>query len=313
MTRMTLANLVLHISGLYLVGLGVGCLFAGPFSETFGRNIVYIVTMGMYLIFLMAAGLAPNIQSHLVFRFLAGFFGSTPLSCSGGTVADLWNPLQKTFAFPIYGIPGFAGPVVGELIGSFIPTTLGWRWLEWIMLIEGGAILAVVVLVQPETYSNVLLKWKAQALRKETGEDRYKAPAELRHEGLSTQLLRALYRPFLWSYSELIIMLMSLYLMTLYIVLFAFLEGYNFIFGDTYGLSQGMTSVAWAGMLTGVCLVAFIVPIVYSITASEYKRTSRIRPELRLLYAMLGGAPAIPISLFWLGWTAYVSLDERPF
>lgn len=32
-------------TGIYLIGFGVGSLFAGPFSETFGRNIVYIVTM----------------------------------------------------------------------------------------------------------------------------------------------------------------------------------------------------------------------------------------------------------------------------
>lgn len=32
-------------TGLYLVGFGVGAFFAGPFSETVGRNPVYIVTM----------------------------------------------------------------------------------------------------------------------------------------------------------------------------------------------------------------------------------------------------------------------------
>lgn len=266
-----------------------------------------MVTMAVYCLFLMAAGLAPNIESHLIFRFLAGFFGSTPLSCAGGTVADIWNPLQKTFAFPIYGIPAFAGPVFGELIGSFIPTShLGWRWLEFIMCIQVAAILVLFVLFQPETYSNVLLKWKAQALRKATGDDRYRAAVELKLEGLGTQLLHAMYRPFLWSYSELIIMLISLYMMSLYVVLFTFLEGYNFIFGDTYGLSQGMTSIAWAGMLCGCFLVIFIIPVVYSWTASELRKTGRIRPELRLLYAMLGGAPAIPISLFWMGWTSYV-------
>lgn len=268
--------------------------------------------MFLYLIFLMVAGLAPNIQSHLVFRFLAGFFGSTPLSCSGGTVADMWHPLQKTYGFPIYGIPAFAGPVVGELIGSYIPTTLGWRWLEWIMALEGAAILVAVVFLQPETYSHLLLKWRAAALRKETCDDRYKALSELRCESLSGQLLGALYRPFLWSYSELIIILMSLYLVTLYIVLFTFLAGYRFIFGDTYNLSQGMTSITWAGMLAGVALVTCIVPVIHSWTASEHRKTSCIRPELRLLYAMLGGAPAIPISLFWMGWTAYVSTTQSP-
>lgn len=255
----------------------------------------------------MAAGLAPNIQSHLIFRFLAGFFASTPLTCAGGTVADLWDPVQKAYAFPAYAVPSFTGPVLGQVIGSYIPSTLGWRWLEWIMLIMGGAVLIVVVLLQPETYGNLILYWKAKTLRQETGDQRYKAPMELKHDSLAKRLQKSVYRPFAMFYSELIIILMSLYLTIIYLILFTFLEGYNFIFGGVYGLSQPLTSICWCGMLAGILLTGTIVPVVYSWTAKEYKKTGRIAPETRLWYAMLGGAPAIPISLFWMGWTSYVS------
>lgn len=81
--------------------------------------------MLLFLIFIMASALAPNLHSHLIFRFFAGFFGSTPLSCAGGTVADLWDPAQKAYAFPAYAIPAFSGPMIGQIIGSYIPTTLG--------------------------------------------------------------------------------------------------------------------------------------------------------------------------------------------
>lgn len=263
--------------------------------------------MLVFLIFIMAAALAPNLHSHLIFRFIAGFFGSTPLSCAGGTVADLWDPVQKAYAFPAYAIPAFAGPVIGQIVGSYIPMTLGWRWLEWIMLIMGGAILEVVFIMQPETYGNLILLWKASVLRRETGDKRYRAPMEMRRETLGRRLLVAVYRPFVWSCTELIIILMSLYLTVVYIILFTFLEGCTYIFGDIYGLSQGMTRTAWAGLLCGLFLVVAIVPVVCSWTAKEYKHTSTIRPETRLWYAMLGGAPAVPISLFWMGWTSYVS------
>ena len=269
--------------------------------------------MLVFLIFIMASALAPNLHSHLIFRFFAGFFGSTPLSCAGGTVADLWNPVQKAYAFPVYAIPAFIGPMVGQIIGSFVPTTLGWRWLEWLMLIMGGAILIMVVLMQPETYGNLLLHWKASVLRKETGDSRYRAPMELRSETLGRRLLTAIYRPFLWSYTELIIILMSAYLTVVYIVLFTFLEGYTYVFGETYGLSLGLTNVAWAGMLVGIVLTGCTVPVVYSWTNREYQKTGRILPETRLWYAMLGGAPAVPVSLFWMGWTNYVSFTLSEF
>jgi hypothetical protein len=100
---------------------------------------------------------------------------------------------------------------------------------------------------------------------------------------------------------------MSAYLTVVYIVLFTFLEGYTYVFGQPYGLSQELTNLSWAGMLVGIVLTVGTVPLVYSWTAKEYKQTGRILPETRLWYAMLGGAPAVPISLFWMGWTCYVS------
>ncbi|KAE8388617.1 major facilitator superfamily domain-containing protein [Aspergillus alliaceus] len=296
-------------TALFLIGFAFGSLVSAPFSETFGRNVVYISTMVLFLLFIMAAALAPNLPSHLVFRFIAGFFGSTPLSCAGGTVADLWDPVQKTYAFIIYAIPALGGAILGQMIGSFIPSTLGWRWLEWIILILGGAVLVAVALLQPETYGGLLLQWKASALRKQTGDSRYKAPMELRSETLQRRIVIAIYRPFAWPYSEPIIILISLYLTVIFIILFTFLEGYRFIFGETYGLSQGLTSMAWCGIFVGMVLVCLVVPVIYSWTRKEYAETARIRPETRLWYAMLGGGPAVPIGLFWMGWTAHPSIS----
>ncbi|KAH8424655.1 MFS transporter [Aspergillus melleus] len=292
-------------TGLFLIGFAFGSLLSGPFSETFGRNAIYSSTMLLFLIFIMASGLAPDLHSHLIFRFIAGFFASTPLSCAGGTIADLWNPVEKAYAFPIYAIPAFAGPMAGQIIGSYIPTTIGWRWLEWTMLIMGGAVLVLVLLFQPETYGNLILHWKASVLRQETGDERYRAPMEMKRESLGQRLKLSVYRPFAMFYSELIIILVSLYLTIIYIVIFTFLEGYTYVFGEAYGISEGLTSICWAGMLVGVLLVGCVVPVVYSWTAKAYAREkSTIAPEMRLWYTMLGGAPAVPISLFWMGWTS---------
>lgn len=101
-------------TGLYLIGFGAGALFAGPFSETLGRNPVYIVTMFLFMIFVMASALAPNLGAQLVFRFLAGFFGSTPLTCAGGSLSDIWNPRERTTAFPVFANAAFLGPILGE-------------------------------------------------------------------------------------------------------------------------------------------------------------------------------------------------------
>lgn len=101
-------------TGLFLSGFGCGALVAGPISETVGRNPVYIMTLTLYMIFIMASGLAPNIGSQLAFRFLAGLFGSTPLTCAGGSISDLWSPMERVYAFPVFANAAFMGPIFGK-------------------------------------------------------------------------------------------------------------------------------------------------------------------------------------------------------
>ena len=61
--------------GLFLVGFGCGAVFAGPVSETVGRNPVYIGTLALYMLFVLAAALAPGFGAWAAFRFVAGVFG----------------------------------------------------------------------------------------------------------------------------------------------------------------------------------------------------------------------------------------------
>lgn len=206
-------------TGLFLIGFGAGALFAGPFSETLGRNPVYIVTLALYMIFVMAAALSPNIGAQLAFRFIGGCFAATPLVCAGGTISDIWSPMERVYTFPIFAVAAFAGPLLGPVIGGFIVQSpyLSWRWVDWMTLIISAVVLGIIVLFQPETYPPVLLKWKAQHLQALTGDERYRAEIEIRSETFMQRLGVSLYRPFLLTATEPIIILIALYLTVVYI------------------------------------------------------------------------------------------------
>ncbi|KAF7590190.1 hypothetical protein BBP40_003164 [Aspergillus hancockii] len=329
-------------TGLYLLGFAAGSLVSGPLSEILGRNAVYIGSLTLFMIFIMASGLAPNIGAQLVFRFLAGIFGCPPLTCAGGTIADLWNPLEKTLTFPLYAILSFGGPVFGPVISSYMGQgTLSWRWTNWIMLIMSGLIMFLILAFQPETYSPLLLKWKAAHLRQVTGDNRYRSEMDVESIALFSRIGGACKRQFLITVHEPIILLISLYMTVIYIVLFTFFDGYPFIFQDVYGISQGLTNIIWVAMYIGIAMAGLLVPLVYTWTKREFSAAASIssppastaaaaaaaatdghenptqdttpephptRPENRLWFAMLG-APFIPIGLFWMAWTDYV----RPF
>ncbi|KAL8671960.1 MAG: hypothetical protein Q9168_003556 [Polycauliona sp. 1 TL-2023] len=303
-------------TGLFLVGFGTGALFAGPISETVGRNPVYIATLSLYMVFIMASALAPNIGAQLVFRFIAGFFGSTPLTCAGGSISDLWSPMERVYAFPVFANAAFMGPIFGPVVGGFIgqSSLVSWRWTEWVTLIISGLVLTSIVFLQPETYAPILLKWKAAHLRSLTGDERYRAEVEIREDNIWSRLKRALYRPFILTFQEPVIMLLALYLTVIYIILFTFLNGYTFIFTETYGFSEGITGLAFIGIGIGLCLASLLVPFIYRFAKNDLAKIkaeggTRLPPEFRLWFAMLG-APAIPISLFWMGWTARPSVSH---
>ncbi|KAL9100194.1 MAG: hypothetical protein Q9163_004400 [Psora crenata] len=303
-------------TGLFLIGFGVGALFAGPISETVGRNPVYIATLTLYMVFILASALAPNIGAQLVFRFMAGCFASTPLTCAGGSISDLWNPMERVYAFPLFANAAFLGPLFGPVVGGFIGESHllnNWRWTEWVTLIISGFILILLVLFQPETYAPILLAWKAKKLRQLTGDTRYRAEIEIRDVAFVNRLKHALYRPFVLTCSEPIIILIALYLTVIYVILFTFLEGYKFIFSDTYGFSEGMTGLSFLGIGIGLCFATLIVPLIYvwakrDLAKIKEQGGTRLPPEFRLWFSMFG-APAIPISMFWMGWTAYPTIS----
>ncbi|KAJ5289127.1 hypothetical protein N7478_002157 [Penicillium angulare] len=316
------------VDGLYLIGFALGSLFSGPLSEIMGRNLVYAGSLIIFMIFVMGAALAPNIGAQLAFRFLSGFFGCPPLTCAGGTIADLWNPLEKTFAFPFYAFISFGGPVLGPVIASYMGQTgvLSWRWSAWIILIGSGAVFFLIVLFQPETYAPLLLQWKGKQLRKITGDKRFRSEMDLQKIALFTRIGGAMKRQFLITIHEPIILLISLYMTVLYIVLFTFFDGYTYIFTDTYNLSQGMTNIIWVAMYIGISISALLVLPIYSKTKKDFTSAAKAvnrpdpsvdshaldnvptEPEIRLWFAIVG-APFIPISLFWMGWTDYSSVS----
>ncbi|KAJ5497298.1 Major facilitator superfamily domain general substrate transporter [Penicillium fimorum] len=297
-------------TGIFLIGIGVGSLFSGPFSETFGRNVVYLTTLVAVILFLMAKALTPNYGVALAFRFLCALFAAAPTTVAGGTVGDIWRPLQIPFGLPLLTIAAYAGPIMGPVIGAHTPK-IGYVWADWISMIIAGVALVLVLLAQPETFSPILLEWRAKHLRELTGDDRYRA-ASASANSLGPRLLDNVSRPFVMIWTEPIILIFSFYLVLLYFVLFTFLNGYPFIFADVYGISTSVTFVIFVAMIPGVIVALTMVPFIYSMIKKAARQAEAegkvLQPEVSLYWAMAGASILIPISLFWMAWTCYSTI-----
>ena len=118
-------------------------------------------------------------------------------------------------------------------------------------LIWSGLILGAMVLFMPETYAPTLLKWKASHLRKITGGGRYMSQLEVQDTKFVDRLIHNMFRPFVLFAFEPTAVLFTLCLTVVYIVLFTFPTGYEFIFTRLFGLNQGLTFLCFLGIGVG--------------------------------------------------------------
>jgi hypothetical protein len=70
-------------------------------------------------------------------------------------------------------------------------------------------------------------------------------------------------------------------------VLFTFLEGYNYIFAEIHGTSEGITGLCFVGIIIGLFLSLTLVPLIYrwakvEMTKAEEQGRDKIDPEFRL-------------------------------
>jgi MFS family permease len=82
------------------------------------------------------------------------------------------------------------------VFGGFINTYLSWRWSFWVLAIWAGCNWLLIAFFVPETYSPVLLRRKAVKLRKESGDEIWKAPIEMMDRSVVRTVLWSCVRPF---------------------------------------------------------------------------------------------------------------------
>lgn len=117
--NVTSTELASFVVSVYLLGYCFGPLLIAPLSELYGRQYLYHICNILYVIWTIACAFAPDMGSLVVFRFLAGFAGSCPLTIGAGSIADMFVQEQRGGAMAAWALGPLIGPVVGP-VGMFI-------------------------------------------------------------------------------------------------------------------------------------------------------------------------------------------------
>ncbi|KAI1388399.1 putative bicyclomycin resistance protein [Hypoxylon trugodes] len=290
---------------LFVLGIALGPLLMSPLSEFVGRRPIYLASWAMFLIWLIPSAVAHNAATMLVARFIDGFAGSSFLSVAGGTVNDVFRPDMIQAPMVVVSFSPFIGPSLGPLLGGFINYYSTWRWTYYAMIIWAFILMVMVLVFAPETYHPIKLREKARHLRKETGDERWKAPMEKSTKSVVRTVGYSLLRPFQLLIFEPMCLLLCLFSAILLGVLYLFFGAFGLVFGDTYGFNLWQTGLSFLGIFVGMILC--------SATDSIWRRTHQRllaknngnpEPEFRLSPA-IAGAVLVPIGLFIFAWTAY--------
>ncbi|KAK5197819.1 MFS siderochrome iron transporter 1 [Exophiala xenobiotica] len=289
---------------LFVLGFAIGPLLWAPLSELYGRQVLFFGTYAVLTVFNAGAAGANSMATLIVLRFLAGTFGSSPLTNAGGVIADMFQANQRGLGMSIFAAAPFLGPVIGPIVGGFVGETIGWRWNEGVMACFTGVLWIFGTLTIPETYSPVILQKRAAALSKRNGKV-YVSVLE-RRQGKTTPkaaFQKSLARPWALLFLEPIVLLISIYMAIIYGTLYMCFGAFPIVYQQGRGWSPGIGGLAFLGVAVGMLL-----GVTYSII--DNKRYSRVEdkhdgeapPEARLPPAMVGSV-ALPIGLFWFAWT----------
>lgn len=142
------------------------------------------------------------------------------------SIADVWEVKDRGAPMALFSGTLFIGPCLGPMIGGWIGERAGWRWIctsrspfrvfltkfvviDWVLFMFVGACWVLTLFI-PETLAPVLLRRKAEKLRKDTGDDSYQTLEELERLPFSETLKIALVRPLVMLFTEPIVIFMSI-------------------------------------------------------------------------------------------------------
>lgn len=287
-----------------LLGFGLGPTLWAPLSEVYGRKVAVLCPYFISAMFSFGTATAKDIQTVLITRFFAGFFGSAPVTNTGGVLGDIWPPDKRGVAIVGYAMAVVGGPVLGPIVGgACVQSYLRWRWTEYLTGILMLFVLTLDVLLLDESYPPMLLVYKARRLRIETGNWALHAKHEEWDVNLRELGNKYLVRPFQLLTTP-ICFLVALYASFVYGILYANLAAFPIEFQEERGWNLVVGALPFLATLIGIFFGAATNVFNQKYYVKRFHAAgNRPVPEARLPPMMIGSV-IFAAGLFVFAWTS---------
>ncbi|MCJ1381519.1 hypothetical protein MMC17_004630 [Xylographa soralifera] len=295
------AEVALLGTSLLLLGWAFGPLIWAPMSEVYGRKWPVLLPFLLSMVFSFATATAKDIQTVLITRFFTGFFGSAPITCTGGVFVDLWDASHRGTAIVGYTFCVCAIPSVVPL--SFLEWVGGGPNISRVTGIMQVTILVLDNIILEETYVPTLLSVKASQLRKRTGDWALHTASEEHNTLIKDLAIKFGLRP-LQMLATPICLFITIYSSFIYGVFYASLASFPILFQETRGWNDVVDSLPFLAISIGVFLGAMLNIWNQSYYLRAYEANNfKSEPEARLPPMMIASVVLAP-GLFIMGWTS---------
>ncbi|KAI2634662.1 MFS general substrate transporter [Hypomontagnella submonticulosa] len=143
---------VSYTTGLYMMGLGIGCVIFSPTAILYGKRPVYLYSAILFIISAVWCALSPNFASLIVARIFQGIAVS-PVEClPSATIAEIFYLHERAYRIGVYTLLLLGGKNLVPLVSAAVIQRLGWRWVFWIVAMVVALCGTLLFFFVPETF-----------------------------------------------------------------------------------------------------------------------------------------------------------------
>lgn len=141
-----------YLVGAFMLALGTGSVFASPTAVLYGKRMVYLLGIFIFLMGSIWAGAAPDFGNLMGGRILTGFGASPTESLPSATIAEIYFAHERAYRIGIYTMLMLGGKNIVPLLSALVFQSLDRHWLFWILSMFLGMNLVLTYLFVPETF-----------------------------------------------------------------------------------------------------------------------------------------------------------------
>ncbi|WP_433293592.1 DHA2 family efflux MFS transporter permease subunit [Actinoplanes sp. CA-030573] len=140
---------VLWIINAYILTYAVLLITAGRLGDLYGPKQLFLVGLVIFTAASAACGFAQNPEQLIIFRVVQGVGGAllTPQTLSVLTV--IFPPDKRGAAFGIWGAVAGVATLAGPVLGGWLVTDFGWRWIFFVNVPVGVLTMVLAAIVMP--------------------------------------------------------------------------------------------------------------------------------------------------------------------